>query len=384
MPWKETTPVDQRMHFIAALDTCRWTMSELCRAYGISRKTGYKWAKRYGREGFDGLKDRSRRPERCPHRTDERCEKALVEERKRHPTWGARKLLARLRRREPDWPWPAASTATELLKRHGLVTPRKLRRRKPVPGKPLVDAAQPNEVWTADFKGEFRTGDHELCYPLTLADHHSRYLLACSGRRSIARLEAIPVFEQAFRTHGLPRAILTDSGPPFSASRAARRLSRLAVWWIKLGIQPLLIQPGHPEQNGRHERMHRTLKAETARPPAASLEDQEEVFDRFRREYNHERPHEGIGQRAPAELYARSPRRFPAHVPQVSYPGHFEVRRVHGNGDIHFRGHHFFVSGALSREWIGLEEVDDGLWSLRFGPMLLGRYDERDETFAAL
>jgi putative transposase len=384
MPWKETTPVDQRLRFIAAFSSCRWTMAELCRIYGISRKTGYKWTTRYGEEGLDGLKDRSRRPKSCPHRTDERCARKLVEERKKHPSWGARKLLARLRRRYPDWPWPVASTATQLLKQHGLVTPRKLRRRKPAPDKPVVESEQPNDVWTADFKGEFRTGDRQMCYPLTVADHHSRFLLACSGRRSTARVRAIPVFEETFHTYGLPRAILTDGGSPFSSPRAPRRLSRLAVWWIKLGIEPLVIEPGHPEQNGRHERMHRTLKAETARPPAASLSDQEAAFDRFRSEYNLERPHEAIGQVAPAELYGKSPRPYPSYRPQVSYPGHFEVRRVHVNGDIRFQGQRLYVSGALGREWVGLEETDDGLWSVRFGSFLLGRYDERDETFEAL
>ncbi|HUP21321.1 MAG TPA: IS481 family transposase [Thermoanaerobaculia bacterium] len=376
--------MDQRMHFVAALSTCRWTMSELCRLYGISRKTGYKWATRYGQQGLDGLKDRSRRPTSCPHRTDERCEAELVEERRKHPTWGARKLLARLRRRHPDWPWPAASTATAALKRHGLVTPRKLRYRRPSPGKPTVEAAQPNDVWTADFKGEFRTGDRQMCYPLTLADHLSRYLLSCKGRRSTAHAPAIPVFEEAFRTYGLPRSILTDGGSPFSSPRSPRRLSRLSVWWIKLGIEPLLIEPGHPEQNGRHERMHRTLKAETARPPAASLTAQQAAFDGFRREYNRERPHEALGQIPPTELYARSPRPYPGRVPQVSYPGHFEVRRVKANGVIRFQGQIHFVSSALGREWVGLEEVDDGLWSVQFGSFLLGRYDERDASFEAL
>lgn len=384
MPWKETTPVDQRIRFIAAFSTCRWTMSELCRLFGISRKTGYKWATRYGEEGLDGLKDRSRRPESCAHRTDGRCEKALVEERLKHPTWGARKLLARLGRRHPDWPWPAASTVTTLLKRHGLVTPRPLRRRKPVPGKPVVEAAQPNDVWTADFKGEFRTGDRQLCFPLTVADHRSRYLLACRGRRSTARSEALPIFEETFRTYGLPRRMLTDGGPPFASARSPRRLSRLAVWWIKLGIEPLIIEPGHPEQNGRHERMHRTLKAATARPPAASWDEQQRAFDLFRREYNDERPHEAIGQVAPGELYSGSPRPYPRRLPEVAYPGHYEVRRVRRSGEIRFRGETVFVSEVLQREPVGLEEVDDGLWSVHFGPVLLGRYDRRDGTFEPL
>lgn len=381
MPWKETTPVDQRMRFIATLETGRWTMSELCRMYGISRKTGHKWSARFTEQGVDGLQDLSRRPASCPHRTDERCEVALVEERRRHPTWGARKLLARLRQRHPDWPWPAASTATVLLKRHGLVEPRRARPGRATPGKPMVDAAQPNGLWTADFKGEFRTGDRQLCYPLTMGDHHSRFLLECRARRSTARVEARPVFEAVFSTYGLPRQILTDGGPPFSTASCPRRLSRLAVWWIKLGIEPLLIQPGHPEQNGRHERMHRTLKAETARPPADSLAEQQVAFDRFRHEYNHERPHEALGQVPPAELYTASPRPYPSRVPEVSYPGHFEVRRVSRKGKVKLKKVRFFVSEILGDESVGLEEVDDGLWAVRFGAFELGRYDQRDETF---
>lgn len=384
MPWKETTPVDQRLRFIAALSSCRWTMTELCGLYGVSRKTGYKWAKRYGEQGLEGLVDRSRRPQTCPHRADRRCERALVEERLAHPRWGARKLLARLQRRHPDWPWPAASTATKLLKRHGLVEPRRRRRPTPPRSKPEVDSTAPNDVWTADFKGEFRIGDGQMCYPLTVADHRSRYLLACRARRSTARTEAVPIFEETFRAYGLPRAMLTDGGPPFVSPHSPRRLSRLAVWWIKLGIEPLIIQPGHPEQNGRHERMHRTLKAATARPPAASWAEQQEAFDRFRSEYNDERPHEGIGQITPAELHTGSPRPYPRRLPEVVYPGHYEVRRVQLGGEFRFHGRNVFVSEVLGREPVGLEEVDDGLWSVHFGPVLLGRYDQRDGTFEAL
>lgn len=384
MPWKETTYMDERMRFVADVTSCRYTMSELCRLYGISRKTGYKWARRYGEEGPEGLRDRSRRPHDCPHRTEERCERALLAERRAHPRWGARKLLARLRRRHPDWSWPAPSTAAALLKRHGLVEPRRSRRSKSHLGKPAVAAERPNDLWTADFKGEFRTGDRQLCYPLTVADRYSRFLLACQGRTSTARAGAVPVFEKAFRTHGLPAAILTDGGPPFAASLAPRRLSRLAVWWVKLGIRPVLIQPGHPEQNGSHERMHRTLKAETARPPAANAVGQQRAFDRFRREYNHHRPHEGIGLVPPGELYSSSPRPYPRRLPKVNYPGHFEIRRVRGKGDIRFQGHRLFLSDVLKREPVGLEEVDDGLWSVYFGALLLGRYDEREVNFEAL
>lgn len=271
MPWKETKPMDERVRFIGDLTSCRYTMTELCEIYGISRKTGYKWAVRYGEEGVDGLKDRSRRPKWSPRRTEARCEEALVAERRSHPRWGARKLLVRLRRRHPDWPWPSASTAAAILKRHGLVRPRRRRPRRTAPKKLQVRTQTPNEVWTADFKGQFRLGDHQLCYPLTVADHHSRFLLGCQGGTATTYASTRRVFEELFATYGLPAAVLTDNGPPFAGYLAPRRLSRLAVWWIRLGIKPLLIQPAHPEQNGRHERMHRTLKAATARPPAADL-----------------------------------------------------------------------------------------------------------------
>ncbi len=377
MPWKETTPVDQRLRFIAALSSCRYTMTELCRTYGISRKTGYKWAGRYARQGVDGLKDRSRRPLGCPHRTEKRCEDALVELRRAHPRWGAKKLLARLRRQHPGWSWPAVSTATSILKRHGLVATRPPSRVKRAPSKPVVEPREPNDVWTADYKGEFRLGDHRMCFPLTVADAYSRFVLGCRGRRGVAYGDARPVFEELFATYGLPRKILSDGGAPFASGVSVRRLSRLSAWWIELGIMPVLIQPGHPEQNGSHERMHRTLKAETARPPAASEIRQQESFDRFRQEYNEERPHEGIGQRTPAELYERSPRSYPPEA-GVSYPAHFEVRRVRSKGDIRWRGDRRFVSQVLRGHRVGLEEVDDGLWSVYFGPLLLGRYDDRD------
>ncbi len=384
MPWKETTPMDQRMRFVADVTSCRYTMTELCRIYGISRKTGYKWSRRYGEGGVDGLRDRSPRPHSCPHRIEVRSEEALVAERRAHPLWGARKLLVRLRRRHPSWSWPAPSTATALLKRHGLVEPRQRRRAKLPPGKPELWVEHPNDLWTADFKGEFRTGDGQLCYPLTVADRFSRFLLACEGRTSTARVGALPVFEEAFRSYGLPAAILTDNGPPFAAPLAPRRLSRLSVWWIKLGIRPVLIQPGHPEQNGSHERMHRTLRSETARPPAANPTAQQKAFDRFRGEYNHERPHEGIGLVPPAERYRSSPRLYPRRLPELCYPGHFEVRTVRSKGEIKWQGKKLFLSEMLYREPVGLEEVDDGLWSVYFGPVLLGRYDEQETGFEAL
>lgn len=376
MPWLETEPMKERVRFILELESGLYSMTELCGRFGISRKTGYKWAARYCWEGIEGLRDRSRAPKRCPQRTPEPLVEALVELRRKHPRWGPRKLLAYLKKRQPKKAWPAPSTVGDILRRHGLVIPRRRRRRIPTPRAALIEPQAPNEVWSVDFKGEFRLGTRELCYPLTLADGLTRYLLACRGLHSTVRAGVRPVMERAFRDYGIPRAILSDNGTPF-ATRALRGLSQLSVWWIKLGIEPLLTDLGHPEQNGRHERMHRTLKEETARPPKATWRAQQLAFTRFRREYNEERPHEALEDRTPAELYRPSSRPYPRRVPEVEYPGHYEVRRVHRSGEIKWQGQALFVSEALAGEPVGLEETDDGIWSLHFASLLLARFDER-------
>jgi len=378
MPWEETTRMSQRGRFVLDFESCLYTMSELCERYAISRKTGYKWAERYAVEGFEGLRDRSRRAKSCPHRTQKDLEERLVELRRTHPHWGPRKLLAWWQKRSPLEDWPAASTVGDILKRHGLVEPRERARRKwQHPAGAQVVAGRSNEVWSTDFKGQFRTGDRRLCYPLTVADGYSRYLLGLKGQSSVAGELTWPEFERVFREYGLPDRMRMDNGVPF-ASQAVGGLSYLSLRWIKLGIQLERIEPGHPEQNGRHERMHRVLKAETARPPAADAASQQERFDRFRQEYNEERPHEALAQKAPAELYQPSSRSYPEQIPKPEYPGHFEVRSVHHGGEIKWRGRHLFISEVLHGERVGLEEYDDGLWALYFGTVLLARFDERD------
>lgn len=384
MPWQEMRVMDQRVRFASAVSSGLYTMTALCAAYGISRKTGYKWAERYRREGVDGLKNRSRAPHSCPHRTEERCSEALVAERTRHPRWGPRKLLEILKPQHPDWDWPAASTAGDLLKRHGLVEPRRRRRRPPRASKPAVESAGPNDLWTADYKGEFRMGNRRLCYPLTVADQHSRYLLACDGKTSVRRDGTRATFQRLFVEYGLPRRILTDGGLPFAGPRSPRRLSKLSVWWILLGIEPVVTQPGHPEQNGCHERMHRTLKDETARPPAASMRAQQRAFNAFRAEYNEIRPHESLGMRPPATLYTSSARPFPKKTPQIEYPGHWEIRRVSRSGEFAWRGKMLYVTATLAGLDIGLHETDDAIWSLAFGTLLIGRYDERTKKLSLL
>lgn len=376
MPWRQTDPVKERAKFVVEARHGSWTMTELCQRYDISRKTGYLWLARFEAEGNAGLEERSRRPHVSPGATDPAVVTLLVRERRRHPHWGPKKLLARLRRRFPDLQLPARSTVCRILKREGLVPVRR-RRRRPVQtlAKPLGVLVAPNEVWSADYKGQFRMRDRHLCYPLTVADGYSRYLLRCEACGTTGTGEAWPVFEAAFAEYGLPERMRTDNGSPF-ASRAVGGLSQLAVWWLKLGIGLERIEPGHPEQNGQHERMHRTLKKEATRPPAHSYSEQQAVFDRFRKEYNKERPHEALDDRTPAELYRPSPRPLPKETPGLDYPEHFERRQVRQDGCIRWHGQFIFVSEVLVGEPVGLEEVDEGTWSLYFGSLLLARLQD--------
>jgi transposase len=285
MPWKETDPVKERLRFITDWESGLYSMAELCELYGISRAAGYKWRCRFEEEGIDGLCERSRAPWRSPQRTPTWIEAGLLEARHSHPSWGPKKLLRLLARRHGRARWPAASTAGEILRRHGLVRGRRRRRPLEHPGRPQPPLAAPNELWTADFKGQFRLLDGALCYPLTVADQASRYVLACRALPSTRHEGVQPVFRDLFARYGLPRAIRTDNGVPF-ATTGLQRLSRLAVWWLELGIHPELIQPSHPEQNGRHERIHRTLEA--AIGPAPSLRRQQRAFDAWRQEFNEE------------------------------------------------------------------------------------------------
>lgn len=385
MPWCETTPMRERLEFLRDHQRGFFSFAALCRHYEISRKTGYKWLGRFAEDGLGGLADRSRAPKTPAHQVEAALVDALLEIRRRHPTWGPRKIVAYLRARGGDLTWPAASTVGEILRRHGLTQPRRRHSRPGHPGAPVSAMDSPNSVWTADFKGHFKTGDGRYCYPLTVVDGFSRYLLACQALISTEHELAKPVFERLFNEYGLPAIIRSDNGVPF-ATQAIGRISRLSAWWIKLGITPETIEPSHPEQNGRHERMHRTLKAQATRPPAATCTAQQRVFHRFRTDYNEERPHEALGQATPSSLYQQSPRSLPNRVPAPEYPAHFEVRRVSHNGGIRWRHSSsvgpnngwLFISQVLNEEPVGLEEVDDGIWSVYFGPVLLGRFDERE------
>jgi putative transposase len=376
MPWQETLLMDQRVQFIADYQRDEFEVAELARRYGISRKTAYKWIDRYDASGPGGLVDRSHRPAHSPHATSETIVAALLGVRRLHPTWGAKKLLKIVARREPTWTLPARSTVCDLLGRAGLVTTTRRRAVPAHPGHALIPMTAPNGTWTADFKGHFKTRNGVYCYPLTIVDGFSRYLLVCQGLLSTAIVTARPIFLRLFQEHGLPLIMRTDNGVPF-ATTALGRLSTLSVWWIRLGILPELIAPASPQQNGRHERMHRTLKAEATRPPSANLQAQQTRFNRFRHEYNEERPHEALNQETPASQYHSSGRERPRQLAPLEYPGHFEVRLVSRNSGIRWKKHWVCVTHTLAGEHVGLEEVGDGLWDVYFGSLRLGRMDER-------
>src|SRR3954469_9011755 len=333
MPWNEQTPMDQKSQFLSEYLRHTLSFAELCRRYGVSRKTGYKWIGRFESDGTPGLLDRSRRPHAHPLQTPEAIRAALVQARRHHPTWGAKKLLKVLSKAQPDIIWPSRRTVSNLLAREGLVRLRVKRRKPSHPGKPTTVATAPNQLWCVDYKGQFKTRDGIYCYPLTVTDAFSRFIIGCLALLSTESAPTYSAFLAWFRRYGLPERIRSDNGTPF-ASTALGRLSTLSVSWIVNGIVPELIVPGKPQQNGQHERMHRVLKAEATRPPAANLAEQQRVFDRFRREYNDVRPHEGIDLETPASRYQKSPRRLTSSPRPLVYPAHFETRLVSTNGGI--------------------------------------------------
>jgi len=376
MPWSQTSPMDQRTQFIADFLRQVLSVTELCDLYDVSRKTGYKWIDRYLRQGPAGLEERSRRPQGSPNQTAQEIVAALLEARRRHPSWGGKKLLALVHKRHRNWDLPHRSTVCDILSRHGMVPKKRTRRRIGHPGKPTSSILAPNDLWCADFKGQFKTGNGSYCYPLTVTDGFSRYLLGCQGLNSTSVEESKPVFTKLFREYGLPKRIRTDNGVPFATNTLAR-LSRLSAWWVRLGVLPELIEPGKPQQNGQHERMHRTLKAEATRPAAASLAAQQRKFNTFREEFNNERPHEALDQQTPASHYRPSNREMPSKLPPLVYPDRFEVRYVSANGGIRWNRGWINVSTVCIGEYVGLEEIDNEIWNVYFGPLRLGRLLER-------
>jgi transposase InsO family protein len=373
MPWKASSVREEKLRFIYGRVEGE-SMTELCHRFGISRETGYVWLRRFHQTGLDGLTPLSRATHRHANQTPRDIEEMILELRQAHMRWGPRKLKWILERNEPWRTWPASSTIGSLLKREGLVVARKKRFRTAPYTEPLAHANAANRVWCADFKGWFRTSDGERIDPLTISDAYSRYLLRCQAveKTDTARVQAI--FEAAFREYGMPQAIRTDNGPPF-ASRAVAGLSRLAVWWIKLGITPERIEAGHPEQNGRHERMHRTMKQETADPPAANRRAQQRKMDQFREDYNQVRPHEALEMQTPAAIYQPSPRIFPARLPEPEYPATMIERGVRHHGNFRWKRHDVFLSEVFWGERIGLLPEDDRWFTIYFAEIPVARFD---------
>jgi len=374
MPWKASSVMEEKLRFVFEYELDERSMTELCQRYEIARETGYVWLRRYRQAGATGLLERPRAAHRHNNQTPEDLEQLVLELRQAHMRWGPRKLKWVLERDQPGRNWPAASTIGALLKREGLVVARKKRWHTAPYSVPLAHADEANRVWCADFKGWFRTADGQRIDPLTISDAHSRYLLRSQAveKTDTARVQAI--FEAAFREYGMPEALRTDNGPPF-ASRAVAGLSRLAVWWIKLGIVPERIAAGHPEQNGRHERMHRTLKQETAQPPAANRREQQRMLDRFRQEYNQVRPHEALQMQTPAAVYQPSARTFPARLPEPEYPENMLVRSVRPHGHFRWKKDDVFLSEVLWGERVGLLPEDDRWFTIYFAQLPLARFD---------
>lgn len=367
--------MDERVRFVAACHDSQDSFARLCRSFGISRKTGYKWLARYEAQGPRGLEEASRAPRAIPHRTPDEVRDVLVAARREHPFWGPKKLRCVVAERHPRLALPAPSTIGALLKREGLIRPRKRRLRVPWSTQPLDPCHDPNALWCLDFKGHFALGDRTRCYPLTVTDAFSRYLLACEAMGEGKEAPVRAVLERAFREFGLPERIRSDNGPPF-ASVGLGGLTGLSVWWIKLGITPERIEPGHPEQNGRHERMHRTLKQEATQPAAADLGAQQRTFDRWRAQYNDVRPHEALGQRPPASAYALSRRSYPSVLGEPTYGPDVQVRRVHASGRLKRKGVWVVLARCLGGEPVGLREVGEAQWQLYYGPIYLGTLDE--------
>jgi len=377
MPWKELNIVILRKQFIQEyLDQVYPSFSYLCTSYGISAKTGYKWLNRFLSGGFNNLEDKSRAPHTVPHRTpDEICD-LIIKTKLAHINWGPKKVLDNIKKHHPTLILPADSTAGEILKREGLVKKRKKRHHVSADEQAFGDCLKSNEVWGVDYKGQFKLGNGKWCYPLTMSDIHSRYLLECQSLESTVCIDAKDSMEHTFREYGLPDKIRSDNGSPFS-SIAFGGISKLSKWWIQLGIRPQRIKPGHPQQNGRHERMHKTLKQETTKPPAYNERLQQEKFNHFKTEYNHERSHEALQRRCPDDVYEPSKISYPEKLPEIVYDEGCETRKVKRGGEIKWRGHHIYISQVLSHDRISLKEIDNDLWEICYGFYKLGELDAR-------
>lgn len=377
MPWKERTKMDEKLYFIREYATGNFTITELADSFGISRKTAYKYIKRFKEEGLDGLQQRSTIPHTSPNKIPRSIEKQIlaIRKKKKRNEYGARKIK-RILEREQKTAYPPISTIHNVLKRHNLTHPSKPRRRiKPL--KVYHEANEPNDIWTSDYKGDFRMLDRVKCYPLTITDMYSRYLLGIKGMVSTNYKDAKSYYIAVFREYGLPRQILSDNGSPFAAPQALARLTRLSAWWIQLGIKPVYIDPASPWQNGKHERMHRELKADTTKPPAKNMRGQQIKFHYFVKEYNTYRPHEALNDDVPADHYVKSPREYRDKINPYEYPDTFQTYRVSKNGAVRWPGNKWlYVSTSIPGQNIGLEEIDDGLYSVWYCNVRLGYFNE--------
>jgi transposase InsO family protein len=372
MPWKESKTMDLRVQLIHDHEGGE-SISALSEIYGVARKTIYKWLERHDAAGVAGLADRSRAPQHCPHKLSADVIAEIIAARQRW-NWGPRKLRVKLAAAHPKITWPADSTIGEVLKRAGLTHRRKPRVRTPPYGQPFASIDAANQTWCADFKGWFRTADGTRCDPLTITDAHSRYLLRCQITPKADSIHVAAIFDAAFREYGLPLVIHTDNGVPF-ASCAPGGLSRVSMRWVKLGIVPQRSRPASPQDNGRHERMHSTLQQATLQPPERTARRQQDAFDRFLHEYNHDRPHEALDDATPASYYTASCRQMPRRVPELDYGDDVMVRRISQQGSLKVNGERTFVSEIFAHEWMGLRALDERYSEVLYGPITVGFFD---------
>ena len=372
MPWANVKPMDAKIHFLSDWLRGIDTFAGICRHHGISRKTGYKWIRRFKKLGPEGLNDQCRRPNGNPNRIPFPVRQALIDLRKQHCHWGPKKLLSLLADQHPDWQLPGKTTVYNILRTEGLIRSRRRRAKVAPSPKPFAPAKHPNDVWSADFKGQFYTKDGRCCYPLTVMDHVSRYLLSCQIVDGTGTKQSRRVFTALFKRYGLPERIRTDNGTPF-ASIGVGGLSKLSLWWIRLGILPERIEPGKPQQNGRHERMHRTLKDEALEQLQDNARAQQKRLDQFVEEYNELRPHESLKQRPPASCYRPSDKKMPTRLPPMRYPPYFKSAKVNQNGTIWINGDYIYIGYLLQGEQVGLEQIGHDLWEVFFGNVRLCR-----------
>lgn len=383
MPWKESNRMNERMKFVVRLEEGE-PMTALCEEFGISRKTGYKIWNRFHAKGLDGLLDETRRPHHIPNQTSDYVISLVIKLKQERPTWGAAKLREYLKRKHSNVQFPSRNTFHNILVRNSLIEKPRRSKYKPI-GTNLRATQHPNELWCADFKGQFLLRNRRYCYPLTITDHRSRFLLSCQALESTREAGAFAVFEDAFEEYGLPMAIRTDNGNPFSCPNALLGLSKLSVWWLRLGVEFERIKPGKPQENGRHERLHLTLKQDLLKNPAPNFLKQQEIFDAFREDFNHERPHAALENETPSQIYQPSKIKFKKDLEEIKYPGCEKVKYVFENGKMCLRSHrstHICVS--LARQPIGLSEVEEDVWRLQFLDIVLGHYDAKDEQFSPM